>query len=137
MNNIFIHKRSELHSPHTVMVCMCKVLYMQHPISHTYTFWAPAVSVAQETHIFTWPRNSRNELERKIFISRWGGVPTFQSAILFPITPATLSCHPQLQAGTKCTVHYTYTQSQCICTHKPLLALSPLCVDCIRKCSQA
>lgn len=47
--------------------------------------------------------------------------PTFQSAILFPVRSATPSYHPQLQAGTKRTVHYTYTQSQCVCTHKPFL----------------
>ena len=100
------------------MVCTYKALYTQHPLSHTYTFWVPAVSAALETHMFAQPRNRE---AKKASFSGGGMVSSFQSAILFPLTSAPLTCHPQLQAGTKCTVYYTYTQRQCVCTHKPSL----------------
>lgn len=41
----------------TVMICTYKALCMQQPLSHTYTFWAAAVSAVLVTHIFAWPRN--------------------------------------------------------------------------------
>lgn len=76
------------------------------------------------------------EKKSEIFFQGGGMASSLLSAILFPLTSATLSCHPQLQAGTKCTVYYTYTQRQGVCTHEPSLP-SSLTADCIRKCSQA
>lgn len=44
-------------------------LHTQHPLSHTYSFWGPAVSAAPGTRIFAWARN--REGKRDLF-SRWG-----------------------------------------------------------------
>lgn len=61
------------------------------------------------------------EKQRKVLFQGRELVSSLQSSIPFPLTSPSLTCHPQLQAGTKCTVYYTYTQRQCVCTHKPPL----------------
>lgn len=83
-------------------------------------------------------RLAKKQKESKLLFQGGTIVSFFWSAIFFPLTSAPLTCHPQLQAGTKCTVYYTYTHRQCLCTHKPfLLSFLSLSADCIRKCSQA
>lgn len=54
------------------MVCTQKALYMQHPLSHTYTFWVPAVSAALGTHIFAWPRSRERKKASCFFkVGEW------------------------------------------------------------------
>lgn len=116
--NIPTQKFSQLHSSHTVMVCTQKVFYTHHPLITLYTSLVPAASTALGSHIFAWPRNRK---KASFFFKVEQQFPFFQSAIFFPLTSAPLTCHPQLQAGTKCTVYYTFAHRQCLCTHKPFL----------------
>lgn len=117
-----LYTESSLHTSPTQPL-HCTHLWYQLPVSP----WGPTSSFGQET-----------EKQRKLLFQGGRIVSSFQSKILFPLTSAPLTCHPQLQAGTKCTVFYTYTQRQCLCTHKPsLLSFLSLSADCIRKCSQA